>query len=185
MAGTVQITLSMSLDGYITGPDPSLEMPLGAGGAERLRPGGTVETGHAVLAATGATVVGRNMYDHVDGWGEDPPYKMPVFVITHRTRPVRVAGATTFTFVDDVATAFELAREAAGDREVYVGGGASVADQALRLGLVDEINVWVEPVLLGGGTRLFDRLGSPPIDLERISVAEYDPNTHLRFRVLR
>lgn len=184
MAGTVQLTLSMSLDGYVTGPDPSFDVPLGAGGGERLRPGGTVENGRAVLAATGATVVGRTMYDHVDGWGEDPPYKMPVFVITHRTRPVRVAGATTFTFVDDVATAFGLAREAAGEKDVYVGGGADIADQALRLGLLDEVNVFVEPVLLGGGTRLFDRLGGDPIDLERVSVAEHDPNTHLGFRVL-
>ncbi|MBO0829322.1 MAG: dihydrofolate reductase family protein [Streptosporangiales bacterium] len=185
MAGTVQLTLSMSLDGYITGPDPSYEVPLGAGGAERLRPGGRPELAGTILAGTGATVVGRNMYDHVRGWGEDPPFKMPVFVITHRPHPVRVAGATTFNFVDAVATAFDLAKRAAREKDVYIGGGADIADQALRLGLVDEVNVFVEPTLLGGGTRLFDHLGGDPIDLERIGVAEYDPNTHLRFRVLR
>lgn len=183
--GVVQITLSMSLDGFITGPDPDDQQPLGAGGAAVLRPGGAPWMVDEVLGASGAVVVGRAMYDHVHGWGADPAFKMPVFVVTHRPHPVRVAGATTFTFVPDVETAVAQAKTAAGGKNVYIGGGASIADQALRLRLVDELNTHIEPVLLGGGARLFSGLGPGPIRLERTRLIEGEPTTHLRFRVLR
>ena len=182
--GSVQITLSMSLDGYITGPRPSNELPLGTA-ANVLRPGGERWMVDEIFAAAGAVVVGRRMHDQVDGWGEDPPFKMPVFVVTHRPRAVRVAGATTFTFVEGVETAVAQAKEAAGDKEVYVGGGASVADQALRLGLVDKLHLHIEPVLLGGGTRLFDNLGGDQIKLERTRLIEGPVSTHVSYRVLR
>jgi dihydrofolate reductase len=181
----VQITLSMSLDGFITGPDPREKQPLGEGGDAFLRPGGAPWMVDEVLGAAGAVVVGRAMYDHVHGWGEDPPFKKPVFVVTHRPQEVRVAGATTFTFVPGVEAAITRAKAAAGDKDVYIGGGASVADQALRLGLVDELNIHIEPVLLGGGTRLFADVGRDPIRLERSRLIEGKGTTHLRFRVLR
>jgi dihydrofolate reductase len=181
---SVEITLSMSLDGYITGPQPSKELPLGTA-ANVLRPGGEQWMIDEIFAATGAVVVGRRMYDHVDGWGEAPPFKMPVFVVTHRLGEVRVAGATTFTFVEGVEIAVAQAKEAAAGKDVYIGGGASIADQALRLGLVDELNLHVEPVLLGGGIRLFDDLGSDQIQLERTRLVEGPVSTHLRYRVLR
>jgi dihydrofolate reductase len=99
------------------------------------------------------------MYDHAQGWGEDPPFKMLVFVPTHRPCEVRVAGATPFAFVPDVQSAIAQAKAPAGDKNVYIGGGASTADQALRLGLADELNLHIEPVLPGGGTRLFADVG--------------------------
>ncbi|MDT7697959.1 MAG: hypothetical protein QOJ30_284 [Pseudonocardiales bacterium] len=148
----------MSLDGFITGPDPDAQQPLGTGGDSVLRPGGeawTVEEMFSRAGAVVAVVAGRATYDHVHGWGEDPPFKMPVFVPTHRPHPVRVAGATSFTFVADVEIAIAQAKVAAGDENVYLMGGAGTVDQALRLGLVDELDLHIEPVLLGGGTRLF------------------------------
>ena len=184
--GIVEIVLSMSLDGFITGPDPTVEHPLGVGaGPDTLKPGGERWMVDELFARSGAVVAGRAMYDHVHGWGEEPPFKMPVFVPTHRPREIRVAGATTFTFVTDVETAITQAKAAAGDRNVYLAGGASVADQALRLGLVDELNLHVEPVLLGGGTRLFAELGGTEIRLERVGLIEGKETTHLRFRVRR
>ncbi len=121
----------------------------------------------------------------MDGWGEDPPFKMPVFVPTPRPREIRVAGATTFTFVAAVESAVAQAKAAAGDKDVYILGGASTADQALRLGLVDELNFHIESVLLGGGTRLFADLGPDQIRLERIRLVEGPNAIHARFRVLR
>lgn len=94
-----------------------------------------------------------------------------------------MAGETTFTFVEDVETAVAEAKAAAGGKNVYIGGGAGIADQALRLGLVDVLDLHIEPVLLGGGTRLFADLGGEPISLERTNLIAGDPTTHVRFRV--
>src|SRR6266540_2700078 len=113
--GVVEISLSMSLDGFITGPDAGEEQPLGTGG-DVLRPGGERWMIDELFAA------GRGVYDHVHGWGEEPPFKMPVFVPTHRPREVRVAGATTFTFVTGVESAIAQAKAAAGDKNVYIVG---------------------------------------------------------------
>jgi dihydrofolate reductase len=183
MGGAVQISLSMSLDGFITGKDPTPENPLGDAG-DIIRPGGEFWMVQEQFAAAGAIVAGRTVYDHTDGWGEDPPYRMPVFVPTHRPREVRVAGATTFTFVPDVATAIAMAKDVAGEKNVHIMGGADTANQALRLGLVDELVLHVEPVLLGGGARLFTDLGGERIRLERTKVLEGKRSTHLWFRVL-
>ncbi|MEV4319775.1 dihydrofolate reductase family protein [Actinocrispum sp. NPDC049592] len=180
----VQVTLSMSLDGYITGPKVSADLPLGTA-ANVLRPGGDLHKPQDILAVTGATVVGRTIYDHTDGWGEEPPFRMPVFVVTHRARPVRIAGETTFTFVGSVAEAVAEAKQAAGDKDVYIGGGASIADQALNLDLVDELFLYIEPVLLGGGTRLFASLEERQITLERVRAVEAPISTHIHYRVLR
>ncbi|HEY7593190.1 MAG TPA: dihydrofolate reductase family protein [Actinophytocola sp.] len=183
MSGSVQIALSMSLDGFITGKDPTPEHPLGDA-ADVIRPGGERWMGDETVNAMGSVVAGRTVYDHTDGWGDDPPFKVPVFVPTHRPREVRVAGATTFTFVPDVVTAVAMAKEAAGDRNVYLMGGANTANQALRAGLVDELILHIEPVLLGAGAKLFADLGERRIRLERSRVVEGEKSTHLWMRVL-
>jgi len=181
--GIVEVSMSMSLDGFITGPDPTPEHPLGSADWI-IRPGGERWMAQRTVAGAGAVVAGRTVYDHTHGWGEEPPFGLPVFVPTHRPRERRVAGRTTFHFVPDVATAVAKAKEAAKDGNVYLMGGADTIDQALRAGLVDELELHIEPVLLGGGTRLFDRLGPGPIKLERTDLVEGTPSTHLRFRVL-
>ncbi len=182
--GVVKVTLSMSLDGFITGKDPNTEQPLGTAG-NVLRPGGERWMVEELFANAGAVVAGRAVYDHVHGWGEEPPFRMPVFVPTHRPQEVRVAGATTFTFVTDVETAIAHAKATAGEKDVYLMGGASTVDQALRAGLVDELNLHIEPVLLGAGTKLFADIGPDQIRLERTGLIEGKDSTHLRFRVLR
>jgi dihydrofolate reductase len=186
--GRLTLDISMSLDGFIAGPDPRPDAPLGTGG-ERLHEwalvleswrarhglaGGETNADSDVveesLRSTGATVMGRRMFSGGHGpweddpnaggwWGEDPPFHHPVFVLTHHARePVAMQGGTTFTFVTDGSeSALEQARAVAGDRNVAVGGGADVAQQYLRAGLLDELQVHVVPVLLGDGVRLFDR----------------------------
>ncbi|WP_329044100.1 dihydrofolate reductase family protein [Amycolatopsis sp. NBC_01488] len=183
MSGAVQVVLSMSLDGFITGKDPTVENPLGDAG-DIIRPGGERWMRDETMAAMGAVVAGRTVYDHTHGWGDEPPFEVPVFVPTHRPRDVRVAGATTFTFVPDVKTAVTMAKEAAGDKNVYLMGGANTANQALRLGLVDELILHIEPVLLGAGARLFADLGDQRIPLERVKVVEGEKSTHVWLRVL-
>ncbi len=181
--GRVRISLSMSIDGYISGSGITPETPLGHGG-DVIRPGGERWMGEQLAAESGAAIAGRGLYDLVDGWGPEPPYRMPVFVPTHRPRPDRVAGETTFSFVPDVKVALDLAREAAGEKDVYVVGGANVADQLLRLGAIDLIELHLEPVLLGSGVRLFDALGTR-LDLDRVAVEAGIHSTHLRYDVRR
>jgi len=183
--GIVEVTLAMSLDGLITGPDPTAEHPLGVYGDDIIRPGGERWMVDESIANTGAVVAGRTVYDHTGGWGDEPPFRMPVFVPTHRMLPPRVAGATTFTFVPDVHAAVAAAREAAGGKNVLIMGGAATANQAIRAGLVDELNLHIEPVLLGAGARLFADLDRTPIRLERVRLIEGPATTHVRFRVLR
>jgi dihydrofolate reductase len=149
------------------------------------------------LANVGAHVMGRNMFgggpgpwgeDPWDGWwGDEPPFHAPVFVLTHHARePLEKDGGTTFTFVTDgIETALEQAREAAGGMDVALGGGASVAQQYLRAGLLDELELHVVPILLGGGTRLFDNLGGEDVRLESTRVVEAPGVTHLAYRVVR
>ena len=208
--------ISTSLDGFVAGPNPSLEHPLGEGG-ERLhewaialaswrRPhgldGGETNASSAVLdeslEATGAVVMGRRMFSGGEGpweddsnadgwWGDDPPFHVPVFVLTHHPREtVTKQGGTSFTFVTDgIEAALAQAREAAGDRDVFVGGGASVVQQYLKAGLLDELQVNVAPVLLGGGTRLLDGIGPDQARLECTRVVEAPAVTHLRYRVVK
>ena len=202
----VKAGMSISLDGFIAGPDDSVESPLGQGG-ERLhewvfdlatfherhgREGGQTGPDDDVLAeafeGVGAYVMGRRMFDLGEGpWGDDPPFRGPVFVVTHRAQDELVKeGGTTFTFVTEgLERALEQARAAAGDRDVSVSGGANVFQGCLAAGLLDEIQLHVAPVLLGAGRRLFDERGSDRIELEPTRVIDSPAVTHLRYRVLR
>jgi dihydrofolate reductase len=207
--------ISVSLDGFVAGPDPSLEEPLGRGG-EQLhewainamawreahgRQGGEANVDSDLVREhidrIGATIMGRRMFSGGEGswdddprargwWGDDPPFHHPVFVLTHHERePLPMQGGTTFTFVTEgIERALELARKAAGDRDVNIGGGGQAVQQYLKAGLVDEFQIHVAPVFLGGGTRLFDAVdpGRP----ERTRVVESPAGvTHVRYRVTR
>jgi dihydrofolate reductase len=210
--------ISMSLDGFVAGPNQTLEQPLGEGG-ERLHewavavasfremhglPGGETNVDDELVAEglrnTGATVMGRRMFSGGEGpweddpnadawWGDDPPFHHPVFILTHHARePVTKQGGTTFTFVTEgIEAALERARAAAGDKDVAVGGGANVAQQYLKAGLLDELQIHVAPVLLGDGVRLFgDHLANAPGELERLRVIESPTGvTHLEYRVVK
>jgi dihydrofolate reductase len=213
--GKLILDISMSLDGFVAGPDPTLVEPLGRGGGRlhewafatrsaRERHG--MEGGETNIdsqlvqdnvSATGATVMGRRMYSGGEGgwsddpradgwWGEDPPFHHAVFVLTqHAREPLAMEGGTTFTFVTEgIEAALEQARAAAGERDVALGGGASVAQQYLRAGLLDQLQLHVVPVLLGDGRRLFaDGLPEGP-ELERTSVVSSPTGvTHLTYRV--
>jgi len=164
--------------------------------------GGTTNADSEILeesvSAAGATVMGRRMFSGGDGpweddpnadgwWGDDPPFHQPVFVLTHHARePVTKQGGTTFTFVTDgIEAALEDARAAAAEKDVLVAGGASVAQQYLRAGLLDELQIHLAPILLGGGVRLFDELGPNEVELEATRVVESPTVTHLRFRVVK
>jgi dihydrofolate reductase len=177
--------LAISLDGYLAGPEQSLENPLGVGGrrlhewvfathtwnADHGEVGGESGIDDDFIArgdtGIGASIIGRNMFGPVRGpwgqsdwrgwWGDEPPYHHPVFVLTHYARPPLVMeGGTTFTFVDGIEDALGRAFDAAGGADVRLGGGASTVQQFVRAGLVDELHVAIVPVFLGGGERLFD-----------------------------
>lgn len=202
--GKVVLDITTSLDGYVAGPNDGPELPLGEGG-ERLHewayalaswrephglPGGETNSSSEVLEealeATGAIVVGKRMFDNAKGWGDNPPFHKPVFVLTHTERePETKEGGTTFTFVTGgIESAIEQAKAAAGDRDVGIGGGASIAQQCLRAGLLDELQIHVAPLLLGGGLRLFDG-DVEQTQLEATRVIESPGVTHLRFRVVK
>jgi dihydrofolate reductase len=206
--------ISISLDGFVAGPNPSLEEPLGAGGellhewafaAQSWRESHGLEGGEKnadsdvieeSLRATGAVVMGRKMFSGGKGpwendprangwWGDEPPFHVPVFVLTHHARETKVMqGGTSFNFVTDgIEAALEQARAAAEEKDVLLAGGASVVQQYLKAGLLDELQIHVAPVLLGGGTSLFDQLGIEPLGLEATRVIASPSVTHLRFRV--
>jgi dihydrofolate reductase len=211
--GKVRFSISMSMDGYIAGPNPSLEDPLGEGGMQLhewalaleawRRPhgleGGEVNESTPVAEASqenvGAYVMGRNMFGGGPGpwgdgawtgwWGDEPPFHGPVFVVTHHERkPLPMSGGTTFTFVTSgVESAVEQARTAAGGADVLVCGGAAVVQQCFAAGLIDEFTVSVAPVFLGGGTRLFADAAEAS-QLELIAVVEAPGVTHLSYRVV-
>ena len=191
--GKVVLSASMSLDGFMAGPDVGLERPMGAGG-ERLHEWLFDESDQGRLdaevaretsAAIGAVVIGRRTFDVGLGpWG-DVPYPVSCFVLTHESRDDLTMASGTFTFVDgSLPSALEHAQAAAGERDVLLMG-ASVGQQFLDVGLVDEIAVQLVPVLLGAGTRLFDHLGPEHIELQRTVAIESPHVTHLRFRVVR
>jgi dihydrofolate reductase len=212
----ITFDITMSLDGFIAGPNQTLEAPLGEGG-ERLHEwvvgvaswrerhgleGGDRDADDELvresIASVGAQVMGRRMFSggsgawkddpNADGWwGDDPPFRAPVFVLTHHPRePVEKQGGTSYTFVTDgIESAVEQARAAAGGKNVLLAGGASVIQQALRAGLVDEFQVHVAPMLLGGGVRLFADDG-PTLDVERTRVVESPRGVaHVSYRVVR
>jgi dihydrofolate reductase len=210
--GRLRFQISTSLDGFVAGPNPSEEHPLGEGGTQLHQwvvklaawreshgyEGGEVNAStpaiEEALASIGATIMGRNMFGGGPGpwgedpwngwWGEDPPFHTPVFVLTHHERePLEMEGGTTFTFVTDgIESALAQAKEAAGDGDVGLGGGADVAQQYLSAGLIDELQLNVVPVLLGRGTRLFDDGAGAGIALEQVGVVEAPGVTHLRYR---
>lgn len=202
--GKVFLDITMSVDGFIAGPNDGPELPLGAGG-ERLHEwvyglaswrephglaGGQVNRDSEILEealeSTGAIVLGRRMFDNAKGWGDNPPFGKPVFVLTHEAREKLTKGGTTFTFATDgIESALEQAKEAAGDKDVSIGGGANTAQQYLKAGLLDEIQIHIAPLFLGGGIRLFDNLDPEQIELEMDRVVESPEVTHLRFRVVK
>jgi dihydrofolate reductase len=209
----VRIHISVSADGYVAGPNQSEENPLGEGG-ERLHDwlvalrawrephgleGGEVNASSAVVeelqANLGAEIMGRGKFGGGPGpwgddpwrgwWGEDPPFHMPVFVLTHHQREPLTLSDTTFTFVTDgTEAALEQARAAAGEKDVLIGGGADVINQYLAAGHVDELELHVVPLLLGGGARLFEGIG-PDLELEQIRVVEAPGVAHLKYRVVK
>ena len=193
--GQVVLEITMSVDDFAAGPDVGRALPMGEGG-ERIHAwlGGGAGSESAAegavanetFASTGAFVMGRRTFDvGEEPWGDDDTLGVPCFVVTHRQREQLVKGPTTFTFVTDgVESAVDQARTAAGDQDVVVMGGADIAQQSLRAGLLDEMRLHLAPVLLGAGTRLFDNLGGEHIELERTSVIESPFAMHLKFRVV-
>jgi len=205
----LRLDITTSLDGYVAGPHPTLEKPLGEGGellhewlfrlasfrAAHGMEGGEVNEDTPVFEESlgaGATIMGRRMFSGGAGpwesdpnangwWGDEPPFHTPVFVLTHYAREPLVLGETTFTFVTEgIESALEQARAAAGDRDVAVGGGADVARQYLDAGLLDQLTVHLVPALLGGGTRLF--AGAAPAELTPVRVVASPRVTHLTYR---
>jgi dihydrofolate reductase len=199
---SVVADISMSLDGFAAGPDDGIGRGLGAGGEpihnwvmggpwayEDGTPfqatGVDREVMDEVFAATGAVIVGRRMYDVVDGWGDESPFNLPVFVVTSRPHPPRTVGRTSYTFVTDgIQSALQQAQDAAGGKAVLVGGGARVVQQFLAAGLLDEMQIHLAPVLMGDGKRLFEHLGGSLPRLEQLRVRESPHATHIRYRVI-
>jgi dihydrofolate reductase len=180
--------ISMSLDGFVTASNVRPEEPMGDGG-QRLHEWafGEDERNRELLAeavdAVGAVIAGRRTYDiSVPWWGADGPTgpaRVPMFVVSNSEPEEGV-----YTFVDGIERALEQAKAAAGDQDVAVMGGADIGQQYIRAGLVDEISIHFVPVLFGGGTRMFEHLGSEHIQLETAGVIETPAATHLRFRVV-
>jgi dihydrofolate reductase len=209
------LDISMSLDGFVAGPNPTLEEPLGEGGEglhEWVFPLASWRAPHGLeggetgpdddlvrerLARTGAVIMGRRMFSGGEGsweddpnadawWGDNPPFHVPVFVLTHHERePVEKEGGTTFVFVNDgIESALGQARSAAGEKDVALAGGASVSQQCLQAGLLDELHLHVAPVLLGGGVSLFGDLGTDAPTLKLTRVLESPLVTHLSYDVV-
>ena len=211
------LDISISLDGFVAGPEQTLEEPLGRGGdllhewalataafqEMHGRSGGQRNVDDGLIrehfAAVGATIMGRRMFSGGEGpweqdpnadawWGDEPPFHHPVFVLTRHAREPLAKEGTTFTFVTDgIESALEQARAVAGEKDVTIGGGGSVAAQYLRAGLLDELQLHVVPALLGDGVRLFsDHVGNAPVALECTRVVESPTGvTHVRYRVAR
>ena len=208
----LRVHISTSLDGYVAGPDQSEQEPLGVGGeslhdwvvALEAWRRGHGETGGEVNASTpvmeekmaglGAEIMGRGMFGPPGGgpwgddpwpgwWGEEPPFHHPVFVVTHHEREPLTLSDTTYTFVTDgIESALDQARQAANGKDVLLSGGADVINQYLAAGLVDELELHVVPILLGGGSRLFEGVG-PGVRLEQVRAVEAPGVTHLTYRV--
>lgn len=187
------VHMSMSLDGFVAGPDVGVQQPMGMGG-ERLHewlfadPQGPrdAEVVGEMNAEIGAVVLGNRTFAVGERhWGDATPFPVPCFVLTHTARDELVKGSTSFTFVTSgVESALEQARAAAGERSVALMG-ANTTQQFLRAGLLDEIQLNLVPVLLGGGTRLFEHLGGESIELELTRVVDSRAATHLRFRITK
>ena len=204
--------MSISLDGFVAGPNQSLDNPLGEGGLrlhEWVFPtaswrrqqgqeggveGADSDVAHEVSQGVGAYIMGRKMFGGGSGdwdrnwkgwWGPNPPYHTPVFVLTHHPRePLPMQGGTTFTFVTDgIASALEQAQAAAGDKIVSIAGGASAVRQYLAAGQLDELYLHIAPVILGAGERLLEGVGDPV--LEPVKVVASPAVTHIKYRIVR
>jgi len=191
--------ITTSLDGYITGPNDGPDRGLGEGG-ERLHywvfggawsygrettgepTGADKEYLDGAMARQGAIIGGRNTFDAAEGWGGSNPWQVPFFVLTHRPEDAPPGG--DFTFIDGLEEAIARAREAAGDKDVYLMGGADIIRQALRAGLIDELSVSIAPVVLGGGKRLFDGFDDT-VSLEHMALLQSPFATHITYRVVR
>ena len=191
--------ITTSVDGYITGPDDGPGKGLGEGG-ERLHywvfggpwtyeeesrgePAGEDAAWLSeVTSRVGAVVGGRGTYEAARHWGDENPWGLPFFIVTHRPEEEPEGGA--FTFVDGVEPAVERAREAAGDKDVHVMGGAQIIRQALEAGIVDELSIIIAPVALGAGKRLFDGF-SQSLELEHLGVRQSQFATFIEYRVKR
>jgi dihydrofolate reductase len=209
----VRAEISISLDGYGAGPNESHEDPLGEGGEElhdwvvglkawrepHGMEGGEVNASSEIFEElrenVGAEIMGRAKFGPPEGgpwddswigwWGEDPPFHMPVFVLTHHERDPLTLSDTTFTFVTDgIESALDQAKEAAGEADVFLGGGPDSINQYLAAGMVDEIDLHVAPILLGGGKRLFEGVG-PDVKLEVLRAVEAPGVAHLKYRVVK
>ena len=209
----LRVHISTSLDGYVAGPNQSEREPLGEGG-EQLhewvvgleawrkphgKEGGEVNESTKVVeeaqANIGAEIMGRGKFGPPRGgpwsddpwpgwWGDDPPFHMPCFVVTHHEREPLTLSDTTFTFVTDgIDTALAQARDAAGDKDVLVGGGAEIINEYLAAGHVDELEISVVPLILGSGERLLEGVGD--LKLEQIRAVEAPGVTHLKYRVIK
>jgi dihydrofolate reductase len=210
--GLVTCQISVSLDGFAAGPNQSLENPIGEGGMrlhewvfataswrsmEGLEGGESTPDSEVlteVMSGNGAYIMGRNMFGGGPGpwdeswtgwWGDDPPYHVPVFVLTtHPREPLTMQGGTTFTFVTDgIDSALAQARAAAGEANVSIAGGASTIRQFLRAGHLDELYLHLVPIVLGSGERLLEDVGDPRFEL--LAVVDSPTVTHLKYRVVR
>lgn len=202
----VTVDISVSLDGFITGPNDGVDNPLGDGG-DRLHEwvyelaafrgphgleGGKTNRDSEILdeafQSGGATVIGKRMFDIAEEpWGDNPPFHMPVFVVTHEARePLTKEGGTTFTFVNDgLESALDQALAAAGEKNVAIAGGANVIQQFIKAGLLDEIQIHLVPVMMGDGVRLFDQMGPDYPGFEIMRVVESSEVTHLKYRLVK
>ena len=209
----VRTDISISLDGYVAGPHQAQEEPLGQGGEhlhdwlvalKAWREASGMEGGEEnantaifeeAIANVGAEIMGRGKFGPAargpwgaepwnGWWGDEPPFHKPVFVLTHHPREPLTLSDTTFTFVTDgIRSAMDQARAAAGDKDVFIGGGAETLNQYLAAGMVDELELHVSPILLGGGERLFEGVG-PNVKLDLVRVMDGQGVTHLKYRVL-
>ena len=204
--------ISISLDGFVAGPNQSIENPIGVGGMrlhqwafetaswreqQGLEGGARTadsEVVEEVVRDVGAYIMGRKMFGGGGGpwdeawrgwWGDEPPYHAPVLVLTHHSRePLSMQGGTTFTFVTEgIDSALERARAAAGDRDVAIAGGASTVRQYLAAGMLDELYLHIVPVILGTGERLLQNVGDPI--LEPVKVVASPAVTHIKYRIVR
>ena len=212
--GKVRAHISASLDGYVAGPNQTMEEPLGEGG-ERIHDwlvvlkfwreaqgmeGGEEHVNSTVVADentnVGVEIMGRGKFgppergpwgdDPWQGWwGDDPPFHKPVFVLTHHEREPLTLSDTTYTFVTDgIESVLAQSKAAAGDKDVFIGGGANIINQYLAAGLVDELELHVVPIVLGGGARLFDGVGLD-LKLDALRATEAPGVAHLKYRVAK
>ncbi|HYI46803.1 MAG TPA: dihydrofolate reductase family protein [Actinomycetota bacterium] len=198
----VILDISMSLDGYIAGPNDGPGNGLGDGGEElhewaydlaafrepHGQEGGAINEDSKMLEEAmnrpGAIICGKRMFENAEGWGDNPPFHKPVFILTHENlEPLEKEGSTTFTFVSGIENALEQAKDAAAGKDVAIGGGADTVQQFIEAGLLDEMRIHIAPLILGGGVRLFDHVS--PGRLEKTRVVDSELVTHITYRFVR